>query len=72
MNAAQLTEALFRRRMAITQADALMRQAEANMVTLMAAERSPELKAYAALLAGQSQALMAAADHILEQQVIAQ
>lgn len=65
----QIGEALFRRRMALSQADALIRQAEAQTVTLMAADKSPDLKAYSALLRSQSETLIAAADHIIKTQV---
>lgn len=66
----EIAEALFRRRMAITQADALIRQAEAQTITLTAADKSPDLKAYGTLLRTQSETLIAAADHILRQQVM--
>ena len=65
----EIAEALFRRRMAITQADALIRQAEALTLSLTAADKSADLKSYGSLLRSQSETLIKAADHILKQQV---
>lgn len=70
MKTPDLSEALFRRRMAITQADALIRQAETNIVTLLTADKSPDLRAFGDLIRQQSVTLMRAADHILTQQVV--
>lgn len=70
MKTADLSEALFRRRMAIVQAEALIRHAEANTVTLLTADKNPELRGFGDLIRGQTVTLMRAADHILRQQVI--
>lgn len=70
MKTSDLSEALFRRRMALTQADALIRQAETQVATLVAADKTPDLRAYGDLIRRQSVTLMQAADHILRQQVI--
>lgn len=70
MKTPDLSEALFRRRMAMTQADALIRQAEANIVTLLTADKNPDLRGFGDLIRGQSVTLMSAADHILRQQVV--
>ena len=65
----QIADALFRRRMAISQADALIRQGEAHVAHLTAADRSPDMKAFAAIIRSQAETLIRAADHIIRTQV---
>ena len=67
---ADVTQALFRRRMALTQAEALIRQGEGMLATMMVADKNPDLAGWGSMQRSQAGTLISAADHILASQFL--